>query len=57
MNIKSIYRLQNGEIFKRIVGVPPDLRKRFMEEQFPGERAPFFSSDGPKTRIWHACIW
>jgi RNA polymerase sigma factor (sigma-70 family) len=49
-NIKSIYSLQNGEIFKRIVDVPPDLRKRFMEEQFPGGKGSVLFAGWSQTR-------
>jgi RNA polymerase sigma factor (sigma-70 family) len=37
-DIQSFYRLLTGSIIKRIVNVPPDVRKRFVQQQFPGPR-------------------
>jgi RNA polymerase sigma factor (sigma-70 family) len=37
-SIYSIYTLQAGEVFQRIVDAPPELRKRFVELHFPGNR-------------------
>jgi len=38
-DVQSYYSLQTGIVIKRIVDVPPDVRKQFVEQQFPGPRS------------------
>jgi hypothetical protein len=47
-DIQTVYGLQNGEIIKRIVDAPPDVRKRFLQQQFPGQNN--------STQVGHAFI-
>jgi RNA polymerase sigma factor (sigma-70 family) len=38
-DIQNFYSLQSSSVIKRIIDVPPDVRKRFVEQQFPGPRS------------------